>query len=60
MEPLTLLAWVGVIALAIIMVAIAVLIVWAVVQTLRGKTPRQQREAERRTQGGTTIIGGGR
>jgi hypothetical protein len=37
MEPLTLLAWVGVIALSIVIVSIAVLVVWTVVQTIRGK-----------------------
>lgn len=37
MEPLTLLAWVGVIALSIIITAIATLIVWSVVQAMRGK-----------------------
>ena len=37
MEPLTLLAWVGVIALSIVITAITILIVWTVVQTMRGK-----------------------
>lgn len=37
MEPLTLLAWVGVIALSIVITAITILIVWTVVQTIRGK-----------------------
>jgi hypothetical protein len=37
MESLTLLAWVGVIALSIIIASIAALTVWAVVQTMRGK-----------------------
>lgn len=38
MEPVTLLAWVGVIALSIVIVAITVLVVWTVIQTIRGKT----------------------
>lgn len=38
MDPLTLLAWVGVIAVSIIIVAITLLIVWTVIQTIRGKT----------------------
>lgn len=37
MEPLTLLAWVGITALSIVITAIATLIVWTVVQTMRGK-----------------------
>lgn len=37
MEPLTLLAWVGVAALCIIITAITLLIVWSVVRTMRGK-----------------------
>jgi len=37
MEPLTLLAWVGVIVASTILLAIAALTVWTVVQTMRGK-----------------------
>lgn len=37
MNPLDVLAWVGVFALSTILVAIAGLCVWAVVQTMRGK-----------------------
>lgn len=37
MNPLELLAWVGTIALSIVIASIAVLTVWTVVQTMRGK-----------------------
>lgn len=37
MDPLTLLAWVGVTALSTIILAITTLVVWTVVQTMRGK-----------------------
>lgn len=40
MEPLILLAWVGIIALSIVIAAITILVVWTVVQTMRGKTSR--------------------
>lgn len=49
MEPVTLLAWVGVIALSIIIVAITILIVWTVIQAIRGKTPPRK---------STHILGG--
>jgi len=37
MDPLTLLIWIGAITLSVIIVAITTLIVWTVVQTMRGK-----------------------
>ena len=44
MDPLTLLAWVAVISLAVVIVAIALLVVWTVIQTMRGKgSPRKTR-----------------
>lgn len=43
MDPLTLLAWVSVIAVSIIVVAITLLIVWTVIQAIRGKTRKSTR-----------------
>lgn len=48
MSPVDLIAWVGAIALAVVMAALAVVIVWAAVQAIRGKSSRK---------GASTIIG---
>lgn len=40
MEPLPLLAWVGIIALSTVIAALTILVVWTVVQTMRGKSTR--------------------
>jgi len=49
MEPLTFLAWAGVIALTVIFDAIAILVVWTVAQTIRGKSAIP-------TKSGSTVI----
>ena len=43
MEPLTLLAWVGAIALSLVITALSVLVVWTVIQAMRGKTTKTTR-----------------
>lgn len=37
MEPLTLLAWAAVTALSLTIISITTLIIWTVIQTMRGK-----------------------
>lgn len=43
MNPVTLILWVGTVAASIVIIAIAALIVWSVVQTMRGKTTKRVR-----------------
>jgi hypothetical protein len=38
MNPLELLEWVGIIAASLVIASVAALIVWTVIQTMRGKS----------------------
>lgn len=48
MEPLTLLAWVGAIAVSSVTLALTILIVWTAIQTMLGKTTKSKPQ--------TTVI----